>query len=85
MTKLAIMLLVFVAFFLFLDHQHRLLAHDIYCLIGAGELREPPPQARDAGTDKNRQSRWQNRYCLHGSVLDAIIGHPYTWYHDSNP
>jgi len=72
MTKLAIVLLVLGAFFLFVDHQHRLLAHDIYCRIGAGELRKPRPGV-------------QNQYCLHGSVWDAIMGHIYTWYHDSNP
>ena len=74
MTKLAIVLLVLGVVFLFVDHQHRLLAHDIYCRIGAGELREAPPQARGAGTSNNRQSRWENQYCLHGSVWDAIMG-----------
>jgi hypothetical protein len=74
MTKLAIALLVLGAVFLFVDHQHLLLADDIYCRIGAGELREPPPQARGAGATNNRQSRWQNQYCLHGSVWGAITG-----------
>jgi hypothetical protein len=38
MAKLAMALLVLGAVFLFVDHQHRLLADDIYCRIGAGEL-----------------------------------------------
>src|SRR5262245_1162161 len=79
MTKLAIALLVLGAVFLFVDHQHRLLAHDIYCRIGAGVLREAPPQAGGAGTSNNRQSRWENQYCLHGSVWDAIMGR-HNWF-----
>jgi len=69
MTKLAIVLLVFWAVFLLVDQAHRLLADDIYCRIGAGEL---------------RQTRG-NQYCLHGSIWDAIMERHYTWYHDSNP
>jgi hypothetical protein len=82
MTKLAIALLILGAVFLFVDHQHRLLAHDIYCRIRAGELRQTPP-ARDARA--SNQSGTGNQYCLHGSVWDAIMGRQYTWYHDSNP
>jgi len=81
MTKLAIALLVLGAVFLFVDHEHRLLADDIYCRIGAGELRQTPPPAR--GTRTSNQSATGNQYCLHGSVWDAITGRQYTWYHDS--
>ena len=83
MTKLAITLLVLGAVFLFVDHQHRLLAHDIYCRIGAGELRQTPPPTRDPRA--SNQSGTGNQYCLHGSVWDAVMRHNYTWYHDSNP
>ena len=84
MTKLAIALLVLGAVFLFVDHLHWLLADDIYCRIGAGELREPPAQARSAGASDNRQSQWQNQYCLHGSVWDAIVVR-HNWYQDTKP
>ena len=83
MTKFAIALVVFGAVLLFVDHQHRLLAHDIYCRIGAGELRQTPLPARDARA--SNQSGTGNQYCLHGSIWDAIMGRQYTWYHDSNP
>jgi len=83
MTKLAIALLVLGTLFLFVDHQHRLLAHDIYCTIGAGELRQTAPPARGART--SNQSSTGNQYCLHGSVWDAITGRQYIGYHDSNP
>jgi len=83
MMKLAIALLLLVAAFLFADHRHRLLAHDIYCRIGAGELRQTPPPA--PGARISNQSATGNQYCLHGSVWDAVMGHNYTWYHDSNP
>jgi hypothetical protein len=82
MTKLAIVLLVLGAVFLFVDHQHRLLADDIYCRIDAGELRQTRPQARGAGA--SNQSGTGNQYCLHGSVWDAIMGR-HNWYQDSNP
>src|SRR5262245_33814556 len=45
MRKLAIAPLVLGAVFLFVDHLHPLLAHDIYCRIGAGELRQTRPPA----------------------------------------
>ena len=81
MTKLAIALLVLAAFFLFVDHEHRLLADDIYCWIGAGELRQTPPPARAART--SNQSATGNQYCLHGSVwraiMNGITGRQYTW------
>jgi len=91
MAKLAMALLVLGAVFLFVDHQHRLLADDIYCRIGAGELRQTrsrgpvtiPPQ------DPLPTPGWEiavggNRYCLHGSVWDATMGR-HNWYQDSNP
>ena len=81
MTKLTIALLVLAAFLLFVDHEHRLLAEDIYCWIGAGELRQTPPPARGART--SNQSATGNQYCLHGSVWHAIMngitGRQYTW------
>ena len=83
MTKLAMALLVLGAVFLFVDHQHRLLAEDIYCWIAAGELRQTRPPAQGART--SNQSATGNQYCLHGSVWDAIMGRHYNWYHDSNP
>jgi hypothetical protein len=83
MTKLAIALLVLGAVFLFVDHQHRLLAADIYCQIGAGELRQTRSPARNAGA--SNQSWTGNQYCLHGSVWDAIMGRHNNWYQDSNP
>ena len=83
MTKLVIALLVLGALVLFVDHEHRLFAHDIYCRIGAGELRQTPPPA--PGAAASNQSPTGNLYCLHGSIWDAIMRHNYTWYHDSNP
>jgi hypothetical protein len=81
MTKLAITLLVLGAIFLFVDHQHLLLADDIYCRIGAGELRDAGPQARGAAASNQAAS---NQYCLHGSVWDAIMGR-HNWYQNTNP
>ena len=49
MTKVAIALLVLGAVFLFVDHLRPLLGHDIYCRIGAGELRQTRPPAWGAG------------------------------------
>jgi len=81
MTKVAIALLVLGALVLFVDHEHRLLAEDIHCWIGAGELRQTPPPARGART--SNQSATGNQYCLHGSVWHAIMngitGRQYTW------
>ena len=94
MTKLAIALVVFGAVFLFVDHQHRLLADDIYCRIGAGELRQTRPQVRLPTPPQTPTPGWEvgvlvggagNRYCLHGSVWDAIMGRHNNWYQDSNP
>ena len=82
MTKLAIVQFVLGAALLFADHRHRLLADDIYCTIGAGELRQTPPPARGART--SNQSATGNQYCLHGSVWDAVTGQ-YTRYRGSNP
>jgi len=76
-------LLVLGAVFHFVDHERRLLADNICCRIGAGELRQTPPPAQ--GTRTSNQSATGNQYCLHGSVWDAIMGRQYTWYHDSNP
>jgi hypothetical protein len=83
MIKVPIGLHVLSAFVLFVDNLHPLFAHDIYCRIGAGELRQTPPPARGART--SNQSATGNQYCLHGSVWDAITGRQYTWYHDPNP
>ena len=82
MTKVAIALLVLGAVFLFVDHHHFLLAPDIYCRIGAGELR----QTRQP-TQPPARGSWQilpDEYCVHGSVWDAIRGR-HNWYQDSNP
>src|SRR5262245_60531791 len=81
MTTVAIALLVLGAVFLFVDHEHRLLADDIYCRIGAGELRQTPPPAR--GTRTSNQSATGNQYWLHGSVWHAITWRQYIWCHDS--
>jgi hypothetical protein len=82
MKKLAIVLLA-LGVFLFVDHQRWLLPDGMYCQIGAGELRETQPQARDAVS--GQVTRWaSNQYCLHGSVWDAIMGRN-NWYQDSNP
>jgi hypothetical protein len=85
MTKLAIALLVLATLFLFVDHQHRLLAEDIYCWIGAGELRQTRPPARGAGT--SNQSATGNQYCLHGSgwdaIMNAITGRQFRWKQDT--
>ena len=94
MAKLAVVL-VLGAVFLFVDHQHRLLADDIYCRIGAGELRQTRPQVPLATPPQTRLPTpgWavgvvvggaDNRYCLHGSVWNAIMGR-HNWYQDSNP
>jgi len=66
MTKVAIALLVLGALVLFVDHEHRLLADDIYCMIGAGELRQNQPTTRPPGNPV------PDEYCLHGSVWHAI-------------
>src|SRR5215510_12701637 len=71
-------LLVLGAVFLFVDHERSLLADNICCRIGAGELRQTPPPAQ--GTRTSIQSATGNQYCLHGSVWDAIMGRQYTWY-----
>jgi hypothetical protein len=92
MAKLAMMLLVLGALLLFVDHQHRLLADDIYCRIGAGELRQTRPQGPLAPPPQTPLPRpgWEvgvvvgGAGCLHGSVWDAIMGR-HNWYQDSNP
>jgi hypothetical protein len=82
MTKLAIVLLA-LGMFLFVDHQHWLLPAGMYCQIGAGELRETQPQARDAASGQ-ATSQATKQYCLHGSIWDTIMGR-HNWYQDSNP
>ena len=85
MTKVAIALLVLGAFIIFVDNEHRLLADDIYCTIGAGELRQTRQPTRPPAWGS-----WQivpDEYCLHGSVwhaiMNAITGRQYTWKQDT--
>jgi len=65
------------------DHLHPLSAHDIYCRIGAGELRQTRPPAWGAGASNQSQTE----YCLHVSVWDAIMnaitGRQYRWKQDT--
>ncbi|HJZ33470.1 MAG TPA: hypothetical protein VKF35_20285, partial [Hyphomicrobiaceae bacterium] len=85
MTKVAIGLLVLGAFVLFVDNLHPLFANDIYCRIGAGELRQTRQPARPPAWGS-----WQivpDESCLHGSVWDAIIltitGRQWKWKQDT--
>ena len=83
MTKVAMALLVLGALFLLVDHLRPLLADDIYCRIGAGELRQTPPLAW-GGRASNRSP---TEYCLHWSVWQAIMiaitGSQYGWKQDT--
>jgi len=58
MTKVAMALLVLEALFLVVDHLRPLLADDIYCRIGAGELRQTPPPARGGGASNQSPTEY---------------------------